>query len=142
MLSRRALLITLIIFTTVAGLVAGTVHLSRNDSQMSPYWAVRGTTPIRWLPREREALNWREADRTDCHQSAQHFHQTKQYLTWEDKVGLFADCMKGKGYRFDAGTKLNETVNISGVPIQSGDGISERDALLLPETRDRRNQEC
>jgi hypothetical protein len=140
MLSQRALLITLIVCATVAGIVAGTMHVSRNDSEMSPYSAVRGTNPTRWLSPEREALNWREADLTDCHQSTQHFHQTKQYLTWEDKVGFFADCMKGKGYGFDAGIKLKETVNLSGVLIQSVDGITERDALLLPETRDGRNQ--
>jgi hypothetical protein len=102
----------------------------------SPYWAVAGTNPKRWLSTEREALKWRTADIDDCHAEA-NFVNSKQYLIWEAKVDFFGNCMKGKGYDFDSPVQTKRGMVVNGVPVApDGDGITEQAAMLLPDNDD------
>jgi hypothetical protein len=122
-----------LLICTVAGIGAGAVYFSRKDTTPSPYWAVAGTNPNRWLWPEREVLSWRMADMDDCHAEA-NFFNSKKYLTWEEKVNFFGNCMKGKGYRFDSPLPTKRGMLLNGVTVApDGDGITEQAAMLLPD---------
>lgn len=71
---------------------------SGSPNRDSLYWSARGTNPEYWSSNGGNK-DLTAADADDCHQLVGYRH-SKEYLIWEDRLMLFRDCMKKKGYEF------------------------------------------
>ena len=87
--------------------LAGSLWLwDRINEGQDPYWKVSGTNSRYWHKREGNTdLHRQEVDIKECHRLVANHYSKAGYLTWEERLHQFVECMESKGYKFVAPEK-------------------------------------
>ncbi|MEX2492745.1 MAG: hypothetical protein WD425_13390 [Nitrospirales bacterium] len=88
--------IFLIVLILGGSLLGGFWWWSQPDD---PYYSVVGTNPENWHHSDRDNTSWKDFDVKECHKSVA-LQSSKEFLSWEDRVGAFMRCMREKSYEF------------------------------------------